>query len=238
MAKPRPRLLGVGMYTRADAVRLLKMTPSRVTRWVRGYSYWLAHAARPERRAQPPVVRTRLPRIGGTLLISFLDLMELRVVKALIDQGISLQHVRRVAEIASEVFLTPYPFASRRIYTDGVEVFASLSREAGLASLIELSSRHAQIIAGQVVAQYMMELDFDPQSSLAERWWPLGKNVPVVLDPRVAFGAPVVAGTATRTDIVAALAGALDVAVAADAYRMRPNEVEAAIEFESQLVAA
>jgi len=113
------RLVGLGLYTRADAVRLLRMTPSRVSRWVMGYSYTPSYAPKAERRAQPPVVRARIPRIDGSILISFLDLMELRVVKALIDRGLSLQHVR--------------------------------------------------------------------QSKLAERWWPLGRSVPVVLDPKIAF---------------------------------------------------
>lgn len=230
MAKPRAQLLGVGLYTRADAVRLLKMTPSRVTRWVKGYSYRLAYTAEPERRA-------RLPRVAGSILISFLDLMELRVVKALIDRGLSLQHVRRVATLASQLFETPYPFASRRIFTDGEEVFASLSRSTD-STLIELSAQHAQLIAAPIIEQYLTELDFDPQSALARRWWPLGRHTPVVLDPHVAFGAPVVAGTATRTDVVAGLAAVSDPKRAADAYRLQHEAVEAAVEFESQLAAA
>jgi uncharacterized protein (DUF433 family) len=163
--------------------------------------------------------------------------MELRVVKALIDQGLSLQHVRRVATLACQLFQTPYPFASRRIFTDGEEVFAALSRDAD-ASLIELSVKHAQLIASPIIGQYLTELDFDPQSALARRWWPLGRNVPVVLDPHVAFGAPVVAGTATRTDVVYGLAVATDVERAADAYRLERDGVEAAVEFEAQLAAA
>ena len=238
MAKTRLGLLGVGLYSRADAVRLLKMTTSRVTRWVRGYSYWLPYSAEPERRDQPPVVRIRLPRIGGTMLISFLDLMELRVVKALVDHGLSLQHVRRVATLASGLFGTPYPFASRRIFTDGDEVFASLSRETDDLRLVELSVRHRQLIAAPIVAQYLTELDFNPRSSLAERWWPLGKDVPILLDPRIALGAPVVAGTATRTDIVSGLARNVGVDVAADAYQIGPKAVEAALRFETELAAA
>ncbi len=237
MAKPRPRLLGVGLYTRADAVRLLKMTPSRVRRWLKGYSYRLAYTAEPQVRAQPPVVRTQLPRVAGSILISFLDLMELRVVKALIDQGLSLQHVRHIATLACKLFETPYPFASRRIFTDGEEVFASLSRGTD-ALLIELSTQHSQLIAAPIIEQYLTELDFDPQSALARRWWPLGRNVPVVLDPHVAFGAPVVAGTATRTDVVSGLAAVTDLERAADAYRLGRDSVEAAVEFESQLAAA
>ena len=172
------------------------------------------------------------------MLISFLDLMELRVVKALVDHGLSLQHVRRVATLASMLFKTPYPFASRRIFTDGEQVFASLSRESGDLRLVELSAHHHQLIAGPVVAQYLTELDFNPQSSLAERWWPLGKEVPVLLDPRIAFGAPVVARTATRTEIVAGLARRAGVEVAADAYRIQSAEVEAALRFETELATA
>ena len=232
------RLLGVGLYTRADASRLLRMTPSRVARWVRGYSYWLSSNMRPERRDQPPVVRARLPRVGGSLLISFLDLMELRVVKALVDVGLSLQHIRRVARLASDLFQTPYPFASRRIFTDGHEVFASLSRDLEDPTLIEISSRHPQLIARPIIADYLTELDFDVQSSLAKRWWPLGRDVPIVLDPQVSFGAPVVAGTATRTEVLVGLARATDVSVAADAFRVQASAASAAVEFESQLAAA
>jgi len=214
------------------------MTPSRVARWVKGYSYWLTYTAEPKRRAQPPVVRVRLPSIDGSVLISFLDLMELRVVKALVDRGLSLQHVRRVATLASDLFQTAYPFASRRIFTDGQEVFASLSRASDDPTLIELSTRHPQLIAAPIVRQYLTELDFDPRSSLAQRWWPLGRNVPIVLDPKVAFGAPVVAGTATRTDIVSGLARAVHIEAAAEAYRIERSAARAAVEFESQLAAA
>src|SRR6266568_4491335 len=211
MPAPRIRLLGVGLYTRADASRLLKMTPSRVARWVRGYSYWLSHPARPERRDQPPVVRGRLPPVAGSVLISFLDLMELRVVKALVDVGLSLQHVRRVA---------------------------TLTRDSDDPILIEISHRHSQLIARPIIADYLTELDFDPQSSLARRWWPLGRQIPIVLDPTVSFGAPVVAGTATRTEVVAGLARALDVSAAANAFLVDKSAAIAAVEFESQLAAA
>jgi uncharacterized protein (DUF433 family) len=234
----RLRLLGLGIYSRADVARLLRMTPSRVARWAAGYSYWLTYAQEPQRRAQPPVVRVKLPRIDGSILVSFLDLMELRVVKALVDEGISLQHVRRVAKLASRIFETPYPFASRRIFTDGEQVFASFSRDRELASVVELSARYRQLIAGPIVEQYLTELDFDPQSALAQRWWPLGKHVPVVLDPRVAFGAPVVAGTATRTDVIAELAAASDVNAAAQAYEIETEAAAAATRFEAELAAA
>jgi len=164
--------------------------------------------------------------------------MELRVVKALIDVGLSLQHVRRIARLASDLFQTPYPFASRRIFTDGHEVFASLTRDTDDPTLIEISSRHPQLIARPIIADYITELDFDLHSSLAKRWWPLGRDVPIVLDPDVSFGAPVVAGTATRTEVLAGLVRVTGVARAAEAFFVDESAATAAMEFESQLAAA
>jgi uncharacterized protein (DUF433 family) len=238
MVKHRTRLLGIGMYTRADAARLLRMTPSRVNRWAQGYSYWLTYKPEREPREQPPVVRTHLPKLGGAVLLTFLDLMELRVVKALVDQGLSLQYVRRVAKLASDIFRTPYPFASRRVYTDGEKVFASLSADVGVSQIVELTRGRPQIIAGEVFEQYLEEIDFDVRSALAERWWPLGRSVPIVLDPKIAFGAPVIAGTSTRADVVSASARNNDRQSAAEAYQVSLESVDGAVELESFLAAA
>jgi hypothetical protein len=82
MIKGHPSL-GVGIYSRSEAARLLKMTPSRVTRWIRGYCYSLAYASK--RHAQPPVIRSTSPEVDGAFVLSFLDLMELRDIRVLVD---------------------------------------------------------------------------------------------------------------------------------------------------------
>ena len=85
---------------------------------------------------------------------------------------------------------------------------------------------------------FLAEVDFDARTALAERWWPLGRAVPVVLDPRVNFGAPVVAGTGVRTSTVARLARRASAAEAAVAYELELAQAEAAVAFEEQLAAA
>ena len=95
--------LGVGYYSRAEAARLLSMTPSRVRRWVSGYTYWLVRSDDDrERRAQGPVVKTDLPLVDQAMALSFVELMELRVVKAFLERGISLQRVRKAAALARD----------------------------------------------------------------------------------------------------------------------------------------
>ncbi len=240
MPESRAKLIGVGLYTRADAARLLDLSPPRVSRWAKGDTYWLTYSPSPMRRRQPPVVKSRLSKLRGGYWLSFLDLMELRVIKALVDQhDLSLQHVRKIGTLASRIFDTPYPFASRRIFTEGDRVFASLTRDADLSEMVELADvKHRQLIAGELFDQYLSAVEFEKKSMLAIRWWPRGRNVPIVLDPRVAFGAPVVEGTGTRTNVIAALARTEKQETAADAFELPYPAVNAAVEFEAQLAAA
>jgi uncharacterized protein (DUF433 family) len=231
--------LGVGIYTRAEAARLIGVTQTRLRRWVGGYTYWYRHQSVESRRRRPAVVQSKLPVLGGSVALSFVELMELRVVKALVDRGISLQHVRAAATLAARQFDTSYPFAARRVFTDGQRVFATLARDPSVAEMIELS-RDAmdQIIAGRVFEPFLDDVDFDAVTTLAERWWPLGRSVPVVLDPRIAFGAPVVAGTRIRTNIVAGMASRTTPDETARVYRVSVESVQAAVRFEQQLAAA
>ena len=231
-------LLGVGIYARAEAARLIRVTPTRLRRWVGGYRYWYRYMATETRRKRPAVVKRDLPNIDGNVALSFVELMELRVIKALIDKDISLQHIRVVAALMAEHFNTRHPFASQRVFTDGKKVFAGLTAVA-VPDLVEISrERIRQVIAGGIFEPFLEEIDFDPATALAERWWPLGKSNPILLDPRVAFGAPTIAGTRIRTTVIAGFANKTSAEETAKIYDIPPDSVLAAIEFESQLAAA
>ena len=181
-----------------------------------------------------------LPVIDSAIALSFVELMELRVVKALLDHDMSLQAVRAAASVASAYFGTEHPFASRRVYTDGKKAFAALhgdEREA--PDLVELTRAHVQqVIAGKVFQPFLAEIDFNPSTSLAERWWPLGKQVPVVLDPRIAFGAPTVAGTGIRTSTLVRMVDVDGLSATASAFQLSHIEIRAAQDFELHLHAA
>lgn len=232
---------GIGIYARADAARLLGMTPGRLRRWVGGYTYWLREtsAGQRQRRRQRPVVHTELPTIGSAVALSFLELMELRVVKALVDEGVSLQHVRAAARLAAERFHTHHPFASSRVFTDGRHIFSAVTDEVYTPDVVKWT-RDAidQVVAGPVFDQFLHEIDFDPSTALAQRWWPLGRDTPIVLDPAISFGAPVVVGTGVRTATVARLARGSSIRDAAVAYEIELGQARAAVEFEQTLAAA
>ena len=216
------------------------MTPARLRRWVGGYTYWLREATDSRvKRQRPPVIKTDLPVIDRTIALSFLELMELRVVKAIVDSGVTLQHVRAAAELAADYFRTDHPFASRRVFTDGKAIFSAITEDATAPDIVKWSAKEIeQIISGVVFANFLHEIEFDERTSFAYRWWPLGRHEPVVLDPRVSFGAPVIEGTAVRTAVVARLASYLSPEDAAVAYELEMRQVQSAVRFEDQLLAA
>ncbi len=234
--------LGVGFYSRAEAGRLLKVTPTRLNRWIQGYTYKLRQQGTSYiKRQKSPVVHVVLPTIDGVLALSFVELIELRVIKAFTDKGLPLQRVRVAAERAIELFHTVHPFASKRVFTDGELVFAEFGnpKKRDLPDVIELTKgKHLQIHSGVLLEGYLDEVSFSQETLLADRWWPLSKDFPVVLDPKIAFGAPVIEGTATRTEVIAGTARAMSTDAAANLYQLKKREVEAAVQFEDLLAAA
>ena len=95
-----------------------------------------------------------------------------------------------------------------------------------------------QVVAGPVFDQFLSEIEFDTSTLLAARWWPLGRQVPVVLDPALRFGAPIVAGTGVRTSTLARLARTTTILDVAVAYEIQVAHAQAAVDFERMLSAA
>jgi uncharacterized protein (DUF433 family) len=78
----------------------------------------------------------------------------------------------------------------RDIFVDeGFGILVNVGYEAGMQ-------------AWEVVLDDFLE-NVDYENELVRRWWPLGKNVKVVIDPDYGFGLPVIEGTGVRTEIIA-----------------------------------
>ncbi len=231
------KLLGLGLYTRADAARLLGLSPGRVSSWVRGYRYAWGPKERRRRGMQPAVIKTDIPMIDSSLAVSFLELVELFVVKQFRDKNIPLQTVRVAWNHAARAFDTLHPFADRRVFTDGGSIFMALRDDDEAPDVLEISSRRMpfHVVAGPIFHESFQEIEFDDSTALASRWWPRGRQTPIVLDPTIAFGAPVVWGTRVPTATLARYADARPIKEVADAFELPAEQVRAAVTFERQL---
>jgi len=53
-----------------------------------------------------------------------------------------------------------------------------------------------------MVAEALDLFEFEENDRLAARWFPLGQDAPIVVDPRFAGGRPVIRGSGVTVDIV------------------------------------
>jgi uncharacterized protein (DUF433 family) len=222
------KYLGVGIYSVPDAARLTRLSQAQVRHWINGYSY------RSEGRTRriAPVINRQHGKMDDQTALGFLDLIEMRVIAALLEKDFSLQFIRNVHAMAQEVLKSEHPFAVAplRVEANAKEIFSKIDDE----SLVEL--REKQFAFDQIVSPCLEDLDFEDE--LARRWWPLKVDRTVVIDPARRSGQPIVTkeGIATKILFDAYLAES-SVAIVADWYEVSSESVQGAITFEQKFAA-
>jgi uncharacterized protein (DUF433 family) len=85
-----------------------------------------------------------------------------------------------------------YPFAELRLKTDGARVLKDLEvGEGDWVNLIIAADEDGQLILRPMLQDRIREFAYDETYGLALTWFPRGADGPVLVDPRIAFGAPV-----------------------------------------------
>ncbi len=217
------------IYPSAEAGRLVNLSTTRVSRWLKGYDYQYDSQV----RHQQAVIRRQ--GTEGTSYASFLDLVDLLFVKQFLDYGVSLQKVRKALNEAVKI-LNTHHFARQCFFTDGNNIFVKM-KEQGDAILQLLSG--GQWVIASMILKLASQIDFDATTGLAQRWFPMGHKGLVVLDPMISFGRPSLINSRITTANVFDLFNAEKKKIkrVCNWMNIPPKEVEAAIRFEKQLVA-
>ena len=228
--------LGIGLYTIPAAARLVRASPATVKRWLYGYGYSKKGANR--RYHSEPLWQPQYDADAlGERVIGFHDLLEIRIVREFVNRGVPLLVVRHCLDEARKMFGAEYPFTRQRFLTDGETVFHEVLKadasdgESGLLDLRKKQFAFRTIIKDSLYAS--IEYDGD----IARRWFPDGKKNPVVIDPAVQFGHPVIerSGVPTEALYAAWLAEGKKRAAVAKLYEVDPRHVDAAVRFEEKL---
>lgn len=231
---------GTGIYTPGEAAALLHEDAGTVRRWAFGYG-----RNRLGGRVQhPPLIRTDLPEIEGERVLTFVELVELLYIRAFQNAGASWKTIREAARVAARLYASEHPFALRQLYVDPDSfLYGAIEEADGSEALIQLRG-HGQQAFPQFVKPYLEQLEFGVDD-LASRWWPLGRRGGVVVDPRHAFGAPVVEETGIQTQTLAdayraerRIHGDRALERVAWIYEIKPKHVQTALDFQHWLQAA
>jgi len=226
----------IPMYPPAFVSRLIGLRPERVRRWLRGYEYSYSVKQNKEiiKRRKKPVVGEN--NLSDELYSSFLDLIDLLFVKKFLSHGFTLQKLRKALDEVRHI-LGDYHFARKRFFTDGKNIYLDVKDDAKM--LLQLLSGGQWSIA-PVILQTSKQIDFDHTTGYAKKWYPLGQKGLIVVDPKISFGSPTIVGrgipTANIYDLF--LAENNNIESVCSWMDLGKEEVESAIEFECQLLAA
>lgn len=177
------------LYGYAEADRIAGVTRGTSRRWLKGYKYWYFE----EERRQPPVTTESGHESG----VSFVDLVEVVATGRLRKKGFSLKRIRQINEFCQRELRTNRPLVTETFKVRGKDIFVQISE----GYLLNVGLQRGMQAWGEVLDPFLETLDYEDH--LARRWWPRGRDVPIVVDPDYGFGLPVVAGTGIRTEIIA-----------------------------------
>ncbi len=214
-----------GVYLIPDAVRILRIPAESLRGWVGGRNY--------KELTRFPAGPMESEGSGRDRHFGFLTLVELFTIAELRRMKVPMAAVRDARDELAKRFKTDHPFALGGLLCSGKK----LLKELGDGVLLELGAK-GQTAFEKIVEPFCARLDFDEATSLARRFHPLGKDVPVVVDPRHAFGRPTIEGTNVTTEAIMSLVrGGEAVEDIAEYLSITPEAVKAAKTFETSKAA-
>jgi len=212
-------------YTLAEAARYLKLPAATLRSWVAGRPYPRGKGvARFQPLIHPP---TRQPP-----LLSFWNLIEAHVLRSLrSEHEVSIKAVREALRFAERTLSIERLLLRKELRTDAGKVF--LDR---YGALIELSAS-GQIAMRELLEEHLKRIEWD-EWQFPVRLYPfLSGEVfvekPIAIDPKIAFGRPVVIRTGVSTATIAERIDARETVeeLAAD-YGLTASEIRQAVLFE------
>jgi uncharacterized protein (DUF433 family) len=188
---------------------------------------------------QPPDAERALPWLTRALNpvthrsksadYSFSDLVSLFVVRELRRKGVRASDIRTAEYYLRKKWKTDRPFVSDEIQTDGRRVFIE---DEVIPGQIESADLEGQQVMREMVKDWLSYVHY--HEGTAAYWTPMKK---ILVDPRVQFGEPVIAGTRIPTSAVADIARLAGPEDAADQLGVDLSGARAAISFETKLAA-
>ena len=214
------------MYTFSDAARLARVSPGTIRNWLFGYTAG--------ERSVPPLFR---PDAEQGAMVSFVQLVEIVVASRFRKaERKKIETVRRAYENARKIYKLDYPFAHLRLSAIGGHIVHDLRGHSPSESLQALDVPEQRTLPG-LVQEIHDQLDWD--QDLASRWYPVGKNIPIAVDPLVSAGMPTILGrgVTVRTIYRRWKDGHLSMDFIADDYQIERSQVEFACRYAEQIAA-
>lgn len=211
--------IGKGVYTMPDLAKILDIPVAKVNRWIK--EYWDGELGREFKKNYSW-------SIGRNRAVSFHTLIEIYVLIQFAEAGVKTRKVLEAHKDLSKFFNTEFPFATKvvldNIKTDNKEIY--LDYEGALMNLDGKRQLNLDFIK-----IFFQKLDFNNES-IVERFWPMGRDKEIVIDPNRQFGQPVLKNNNIYPETLYNLyLGGDSVEFITEIYEITQKEVEDALEY-------
>lgn len=175
------------MYSFTEVAHLAHVSVSTVRNWLLGYTTITGEV--------PPLFEGHPEEEKAC---SFLQLIEIVVAaKFRKAEHESFKTVRRAYDNARKIYNYEYPFAHLELKAIGGHI-VHIMRVPGAS--LQAIDRPEQFTLPDLVQETLTQIEYEYE--LATRWWPVGKNIPIVVDPHISAGLPVVKGRGITVEAI------------------------------------
>jgi len=212
-------LIGAGVYSISEVHRLTSISRNRISRFVKKY------------KGAGGLWGGKAQKLDAMYYLTFKDMMELRIIDALLDNGVGWPVICRLAEYARARLGADYPLSHQRFPSVGERLYARAVESLGAASPADWKT-----IAKTLSNGIVKSLEYE--SMMPVRWYPLKDSRRIMIDGRYSFGAPVLTQSCVPTHALykSYLADNRDAPFVASIYRVPEDGVKSAVKFERALL--
>ena len=158
----------------------------------------------------------------------FIGFAEAYVLSAFRRAGVPMQRIRPAVKVLASGIGIEHALASERLYTDGAEVlydYATTEHDEELRGLTVVRTGQRQF--AEIVRDYLKRITYGGDGWASRLRLPAYQRAEVIVDPRQAFGMPlVVRGSARVEDLVDRFVAGDALAEIADDFGVPEVEVE------------
>ena len=170
--------LGIGIYTPSEISKILQIPNYKVSRWID--KYWDGELGK-------EFDKQYSWKTNNSKAVSFHTLVEFYIMIQFSEHGVKTRQVLEAHKELTKRYNTAFPFALKDVLdginTDGKKIYLTINGDTiTLDGTKQLNLDFIKI--------FFKKLEFD-SDNLASRYWPLGKNNTILIDPKRKFGSPV-----------------------------------------------
>lgn len=237
--KANDQFLGKGLYTAQQAAVLTGLPVGQISRWLRSHPVLDGKRQNSRKAYAVPLWVMLLPATSvKDMVVTFNDVLQLKIISVLRNEGIRLPRIRRALERSKRIHRNIYPFIRREFQLVSNKVYLHLKEDTEIPAAEDVDDGQLgfrdvlpmDLVRMERVWSALESVEFKTDDS-PYRWWPHGKEAGILIDPNVEFGQPIIARLGLPVSRVISTVDRGSRALLENSFGLKKTEIDRALNF-------